>query len=238
MFSTIAIVCLIIALILTLVCMCGNRMLSYNHVVQRSTPTHEPFTTPQPLDIGSIGRDTYIQNKTQDHVNAHGSLSWDITNGEGQSYLWGANPNEIENIKECAQRCHDRAATVNDGRICTAIRKQQTGDVQLCQMSDALSTNYVQNEQPYDVLVPDSYGWAIKPSATGSQSTLSLPLSTNGRCGPNHGESRCSGDACCSGYGWCGGKVGDDSAWCKLPSDGSGNVPNGIVNGMYDGVVG
>lgn len=40
-------------------------------------------------------------------------------------------------------------------------------------------------------------------------------ISTNGRCGPSHGNTRCIGNQCCSKWGWCGGSIGTDSAWCN-----------------------
>ena len=53
-------------------------------------------------------------------------------------------------------------------------------------------------------------------------------LSTNGRCGPNHGKTRCGGKACCSRYSWCGGEQGKHSAWCS-------GTDKGHWGGEYDG---
>jgi len=53
-------------------------------------------------------------------------------------------------------------------------------------------------------------------------------LSTNGRCGPNHGKTRCGGKACCSQWGWCGGEQGKRSAWCS-------GTDKGHWGGEYDG---
>jgi hypothetical protein len=38
--------------------------------------------------------------------------------------------------------------------------------------------------------------------------------SKNGRCGPDFGNTACSGNACCSQFGWCGGKKGKNDDWC------------------------
>jgi hypothetical protein len=39
-------------------------------------------------------------------------------------------------------------------------------------------------------------------------------FSTDGRCGPNAGNTACSGKACCSLAGWCGGSTGGNDDWC------------------------
>ena len=39
-------------------------------------------------------------------------------------------------------------------------------------------------------------------------------FSTNGRCGPNFGNTACSGTQCCSIVGWCGGVKGGTDPWC------------------------
>ena len=52
-------------------------------------------------------------------------------------------------------------------------------------------------------------------------------VSTNGRCGPNHGKTICPGNTCCSIYGWCGGVKGQNSAWCY-------NNGKGDYDGYYD----
>jgi len=49
-----------------------------------------------------------------------------------------------------------------------------------------------------------------------------------GRCGPNHGDKKCSGKQCCSKSGWCGGEKGKNSNWCV-------NVNKGWWSGKYDG---
>lgn len=64
---------------------------------------------------------------------------------------------------------------------------------------------------------------AVEPAAA------NLPkLSTNGRCGPAHGKTRCGGKACCSQWGWCGGEKGKKSAWCS-------KTTMGHWGGEYDG---
>lgn len=46
--------------------------------------------------------------------------------------------------------------------------------------------------------------------------------STNGRCGPSFNNTSCPGEACCSIYGWCGGRQGDSSDWCGWAHEASG----------------
>lgn len=55
-----------------------------------------------------------------------------------------------------------------------------------------------------------------------------LKVSTNGRCGPSHNNTRCTGTSCCSSSSWCGGEQGKRSAWCN-------NNQKGIASGKYDG---
>ena len=50
-------------------------------------------------------------------------------------------------------------------------------------------------------------------------------ISTNGKCGPNADNTACPGEQCCSIHGWCGGKKGQNDAWCG----------NRMSNGIYDG---
>jgi len=50
----------------------------------------------------------------------------------------------------------------------------------------------------------------------------------DGRCGPNHGDKKCTGKQCCSESGWCGGEKGTNSNWCI-------NINKGWWNGKYDG---
>ena len=50
----------------------------------------------------------------------------------------------------------------------------------------------------------------------------------DGRCGPNHGDKKCTGKQCCSKSGWCGGEKGTNSNWCI-------NINKGWWNGKYDG---
>ena len=57
-------------------------------------------------------------------------------------------------------------------------------------------------------------------------------ISTNGRCGPSHGKTRCPGAACCSSAGWCGGRKGKRSAWCAW---GPYTRARGHWSGKYDG---
>ena len=58
----------------------------------------------------------------------------------------------------------------------------------------------------------------------------SITESTNGRCGPDHGNTRCTGNRCCSTSSWCGGSRGTKSAWC---ADRNGYI--GRDRGKYDG---
>jgi hypothetical protein len=55
-----------------------------------------------------------------------------------------------------------------------------------------------------------------------------LPVSTNGRCGASHGNTRCGGKACCSAWNWCGGQQGTKSDHCTMTT-------KGAWNGKYDG---
>ena len=55
-----------------------------------------------------------------------------------------------------------------------------------------------------------------------------LPVSTNGRCGASHGNTRCGGKACCSAWNWCGGQQGTRSDHCIMTT-------RGAWNGKYDG---
>jgi hypothetical protein len=54
-------------------------------------------------------------------------------------------------------------------------------------------------------------------------------VSKNGRCGSAFGATICPGGQCCSNYGWCGGSVGQYSAYCS-------DRNKGVSNGKYDGV--
>ena len=58
-----------------------------------------------------------------------------------------------------------------------------------------------------------------------------LVVSTNGRCGPFQGYTRCPGTQCCSSYGWCGGERGEYSGHCYDRNRGS----IGRDKGKYDG---
>ena len=55
-----------------------------------------------------------------------------------------------------------------------------------------------------------------------------LTVSTNGRCGASHGNTRCGGKACCSAWNWCGGQQGTRSDHCIMTT-------KGAWNGKYDG---
>ena len=55
-----------------------------------------------------------------------------------------------------------------------------------------------------------------------------LKVSTNGRCGPDYNNTRCTGTSCCSSSGWCGGEQGKRSDWCNINK-------KGIKSGKYDG---
>ena len=61
-----------------------------------------------------------------------------------------------------------------------------------------------------------------------STSTPAAKKDDSGRCGPNHGNKKCSGKQCCSKSGWCGGEKGVNSNWCV-------NVNKGWWSGKYDG---
>lgn len=52
-------------------------------------------------------------------------------------------------------------------------------------------------------------------------------VSTNGRCGPNYGNTSCSNNQCCSIFGWCGGQKGQNDDWCATYHG---------YNGAYDGI--
>ena len=53
-------------------------------------------------------------------------------------------------------------------------------------------------------------------------------ISTNGRCGPQFGNTSCPGSQCCSQWGWCGGSVGTYSDWCSKTN-------SGAYGPLYDG---
>jgi hypothetical protein len=48
----------------------------------------------------------------------------------------------------------------------------------------------------------------------------------DGRCGPQFENKACTGKACCSIFGWCGGSTGQDDDWC-----GKFKAFNGEYNG-------
>lgn len=58
---------------------------------------------------------------------------------------------------------------------------------------------------------------SVIPSAAPAPSNVNWkghPYSTDGRCGPNFNNTACTGTACCSTFGWCGGKKGNADDWC------------------------
>ena len=67
------------------------------------------------------------------------------------------------------------------------------------------------------------------PASVTPPALLATGVSTNGRCGPIHGNTRCPGKACCSQWGWCGGEKGTKSDWCSQTS-------MGHWGGEYDGI--
>ena len=68
-------------------------------------------------------------------------------------------------------------------------------------------------------------------TSTTQSSTPAFAVSTNGRCGPNNGNTRCAGNSCCSSSGWCGGDQRVKSDWCTIVK----TRTNGIENGKFDG---
>jgi hypothetical protein len=40
--------------------------------------------------------------------------------------------------------------------------------------------------------------------------------STDGRCGPEFNNTACTGSACCSQFGWCGGSKGNNDQYSAL----------------------
>ena len=76
----------------------------------------------------------------------------------------------------------------------------------------------------------DIHPWNPDPREPSGLPPPDLNVSTNGRCGPFHGDKRCPGKQCCSPHGWCGGSQGTFSSWCF---NRDGNI--GRDNGKYDG---
>jgi len=66
------------------------------------------------------------------------------------------------------------------------------------------------------------------PSPSTSASESETETVEEGRCGPNHGDKKCTGTQCCSKTGWCGGEKGVNSNWCV-------NINKGWWSGKYDG---
>ena len=70
-----------------------------------------------------------------------------------------------------------------------------------------------------------------------SQVTASslLKVTTTGRCGPNNGNTKCTGNTCCSNSGFCGGDSNTTiNKWCSTPF-----VPPkyyGSSSSLYDGI--
>jgi hypothetical protein len=62
--------------------------------------------------------------------------------------------------------------------------------------------------------------------------TETFQISTDGRCGKNHGGKHCPGTQCCSKDGWCGGKKGKRSDFCYAKN---GGKDRGQSRGEYDG---
>lgn len=61
-------------------------------------------------------------------------------------------------------------------------------------------------------------------------------ISTNGRCGIDHGNTICPGAQCCSKDGWCGGEIGNKSDWCSVEKK-SGNYTTWVGDqSEYDGI--
>ena len=71
-------------------------------------------------------------------------------------------------------------------------------------------------------------GYVHNPTWNNPPLKLPSNVSTDGRCGPQFGNKVCQGDACCSQWGWCGGKQGTTSDWCS-------DSQHGINGGKYDG---
>lgn len=81
---------------------------------------------------------------------------------------------------------------------------------------DGITANTVVNPAQVIPVDPNVY------SATGG-------VSTNERCGPRWGNTKCPAGLCCSSSDWCGPAVGTTTAWCS-------NAGRGVYNGSYDGV--
>jgi len=48
-----------------------------------------------------------------------------------------------------------------------------------------------------------------------------ITISTDGKCGPENGNTTCPGSQCCSRFGWCGGNLGGYSDWCINTTSGA-----------------
>ena len=80
---------------------------------------------------------------------------------------------------------------------------QQKGDALNSILSEYAKSANLANYQPkgdYELKKPSN--WA------GNH------FSKNGRCGPSWGDKACTGKACCSTSGWCGGSTGGNDDWC------------------------
>ena len=125
----------------------------------------------------------------------------------------------IANLKNCLEKC---AKSSECGAVITDNSKS------LCwgksNITNTFSTgNRIIYEKSEDgVLEP----WNTPAPAPSPASTSNV--STNGRCGPRHGNKICPGKQCCSGSGWCAGTQGTRSAWCY-------SNKKGRDNGKYDG---
>lgn len=59
-------------------------------------------------------------------------------------------------------------------------------------------------------------------------------VSTDGRCGPSHGNKRCPGSQCCSSSGWCWGTIGLWSDWCTNNDVTSDNIYSAYIGGKFN----
>ena len=79
--------------------------------------------------------------------------------------------------------------------------------------------DYIQNKKDLEywisVFIGRPYTIPPPPSPPPPVIPTSKPVTTNNRCGPDHGHAICKPSNCCSVDGWCGGYKGTYSSYCS-----------------------
>ena len=55
----------------------------------------------------------------------------------------------------------------------------------------------------------------LSPAVVANVNWKGYAYTKDGRCGPSNNNTACGGTQCCSTFGWCGGKKGENDDWCK-----------------------